>query len=138
MDICLVSYKMADTVLISVSGRASVTGITKEMDELIPLTWHSPANDLPPTYAIFVSKTFDHVLELIRSSGVFVVNFVHYIKPFTCGAHKDTFKEATLTRAECEKIDCVRVQEASKWLECELSQEVDLGDHVLFLGKVLN
>ena len=50
----------------------------------------------------------------------------------------DKFKETGLEKEECDKIDCPRLKQALAFLECELIQEVKAGDHVIFIGKILN
>lgn len=63
----------------------------------------------------------------------------------------DVIKKAMLTSGEftdkcstigahelpCQKIDCFRLKEAVGYLECEVSEEKEYGDHAMFVGKVL-
>ena len=113
-------------------------------DNIITLDWHTPLSFLPMMYAISVGKT-RYSLELIRNSKVFVVNFMS--KDFEkeilfCGRHSgrdfDKFKETGLTAEEAEKIDCPRIKEALGFLECKVVREVEVGDHVLFIAKVVH
>jgi flavin reductase (DIM6/NTAB) family NADH-FMN oxidoreductase RutF len=46
-------------------------------------------------------------------------------------------EELGIHEVSCEKIDCFRVKEALGWLECEVVEEKELGDNVMFVGKVL-
>jgi len=50
----------------------------------------------------------------------------------------DKFKESGLTKEEADNIDCVRIKEAIGYHECEVVNEVDAGDHTIFIGKVVN
>lgn len=131
------------TVLVSCRGPATLLGVEEHINDIIPLDWHSPASYDPRKYIILVSKKAP-ALERIRSSGAFVVNFMPYEfkdKVIKCGKEfkKDEFQEVGLTAAPSEKlIDCPRIKEAIAWLECEVEQETDVGDHVLFIGKVLH
>ena len=58
-----------------------------------------------------------------------------------CGRHSgesiDKFKETGLTKEEAESIDCPRIKQATGCLECEVINEIEAGDHVIFIGKVL-
>lgn len=113
-------------------------------DNLLTLDWHTPLSFSPMMYAISVGKT-RFSLELIRKSGVFVVNFMS--KDFEkeivyCGYHtgkdKDKFKAAGLEKEESEKIDCPRLKAALALLECKVIKELDVGDHMLFIAEVVN
>lgn len=130
------------TVLVSCRGPARVLGVEEDINDIIPLDWHSPASHEPKMYLILVSKKAP-ALERIRKSRAFVVNFMQYgltEKIIACGKEfkKDEFKQVGLTEANSEKlIDCPRIKEAIAWLECEVLNEIDAGDHVLFLGQVM-
>lgn len=136
-------FNPRQTVLISCRGRREHLGRTEELDDLFPLDWHSPASWDPPVYAILVSKKLV-ALELIRSSGVFVVNFMPFglvDAVIAAGKHTSEFhekwEEIGLRKNECEKlVDCPRVAESAGWLECQMQNELDCGDHVLIIGRV--
>ncbi|MBW3001831.1 flavin reductase family protein [Candidatus Woesearchaeota archaeon] len=131
------------TVLISCRGPAKIMGVEEHINDILPLDWHAPASYEPRKYIILVSKQAP-ALERIRATSAFVVNFMPYElkdKIIACGKEfkKDEFKEVGLTEAPSEKlIDCPRIKEAIAWLECEVEQEVDVGDHILLIGKVLH
>ncbi len=131
------------TVLVSCRGPAKIMGVEEDINDIIPLDWHSPASFEPRAYLILVNKKAP-ALERIRTSRSFVINFMPYElteKIIACGKEfkKDEFKQVGLTEAKSEKlIDCPRIEEAIAWLECEVSNEIDIGDHVLFIGNVLH
>jgi flavin reductase (DIM6/NTAB) family NADH-FMN oxidoreductase RutF len=54
------------------------------------------------------------------------------------GEHLDKFKETGLEKQEAEKIDCPKIKQALACLECEVVNEIEAGDHVILIGKVLN
>ena len=66
-----------------------VTCRYKKIDNIFTLDWHTPLSFDPKMYAIAVEKTrFSH--NLIKKSGVFVVNFMDrkYEKDiYYCGSH---------------------------------------------------
>lgn len=132
------------TVLVSCRGKTIVMGKEVEKDNIIALDWHMPVSFEPELYAISIGKT-RFSLNLIKNSKVFVVNFMPFeLKDsvLLCGTrhgeHIDKFKEAGLTKEESAKIDCPRIKEALACLECEVTAETDAGDHVIFIGKVVN
>jgi flavin reductase (DIM6/NTAB) family NADH-FMN oxidoreductase RutF len=85
-------------------------------------------------------------VSLIRSSGCFVVNFIPFsivdvVKSAmrTSGEYLEKCETIGVHESECEKlVDCFKLKEALGWLECEVIEEKELGDHVMFVGKVLS
>lgn len=84
-------------------------------------------------------------VSIIRDSGCFVVNFVSFsfvdkIKSAMSisGDFSEKLNDVGFVEASCEKlVDCFRLKEALGHLECELVEEKELGDRVMFVGKVL-
>lgn len=112
-------------------------------DNIMTLDWHTPLSFEPMLYAVSIGKT-RYSLELVKKSKVFVVNFMakKYEKEVLfCGRHSgkniDKFKETGLHKEESETIDCPRVKEALGCLECKVEKEIEVGDHILFIAKVL-
>ena len=136
-------FNPRQTVLVSVTAETDILGKTKEKNNLIALDWHTPLSFDPMLYAISVGKN-RHSLELIREAGVFAINFMsfsHKNQVLECGRKTglkiDKFKETGLNPVHCNKIDCVRVGEALAHMECEIINEIEVGDHILFIGKVV-
>jgi flavin reductase (DIM6/NTAB) family NADH-FMN oxidoreductase RutF len=111
-------------------------------DNAMTLSWHSPASFNPALYSIYVSKErFSY--NLIKKSKCFCVNFLSKNDgeiALVAGrkSGKDFDKFSVLEKLECEKISCPRLREAVAFLECELVDEFEVGDHVVFVGKVVN
>lgn len=119
-----------------------LTSRYKGKDNVMTLDWHTPLSFEPMIYAVSIAKV-RYSLELIRSSKVFVVNFMS--KDFekevlycgrTSGKNIDKFKETGLEKEEAETIDCPRIKQALGFLECKVEKEIEAGDHVLFVAKV--
>jgi len=134
--------------VILVTTRAEIkTRFSPELetkDNIFALAWHMPVSFEPPLYAISAGKT-RYSAKLIQSSKVFVVNFMPYqLKDAVlfCGRHSgehvDKFKETGLEKEEADRIDCPRIRQASGFLECRVVNEVEAGDHIIFIGEVLN
>lgn len=116
-----------------------------EQDDIFPLTWHSPASQFPPLYAIFVNNKLI-AKQMIEESRIFVVNFMpieQKDKIILAGKYdaefSDKFAKIGLTTAECRRFtDCKRIKESVAWLECEVTEQHALNDHTLFLGHVVH
>lgn len=130
-------------ILVSSEGSVNLLGKSVAKDDIAPVTWHMPVSKEPMLYAISLGKD-RFSLKLIRSSKVFIVNFVPHTlrkKVAICGSHSgehfDKFEKAKLTREEGISVHANRVKEALGHLECEVIKEIDAGDHVILLGRVL-
>lgn len=113
-------------------------------DNLIALAWHMPVSFKPFLYAIAVGKS-RFSADLIKRSKVFCVNFVPFkmkdevlICGRKTGQNIDKFKEANLRKEECSNIDCPRLRDCLGFLECQLANTIDAGDHYIFVGEVIN
>jgi flavin reductase (DIM6/NTAB) family NADH-FMN oxidoreductase RutF len=107
-----------------------------------PIDWHLPLSLQPELYSIAVNPR-GYGAELVRRSGVFVVNFVPATWEeliFFCGnvsgRDVDKFAKAGLRREEAESVDAPRIADALGVLECKVLQTLELGDHALFIGEV--
>lgn len=113
-------------------------------DNVLTLSWHMPMSYDPPLYAIALGKG-KYSLNLIKDSNVFVINFMPTElekEVLFCGRnsgeHLDKFKETKLEKEEAEKIDCPKIKQALAHLECEVVNEIETGDHIILIGKILN
>ena len=126
-------------------GKIITGSVPKEVkDNIITLAWHMPVSFEPKLYAIAIGKT-RFSAGMINKSKAFVVNFVPFSlkdKALVCGtktgAHIDKFEESGLTKEESDSVDCARIKEALGYMECEVVNEVDCGDHTIYIGKVLH
>ncbi len=116
----------------------------KIKDNIFTLSWHMPVSHEPSMYAISSGKE-RFSTKLIKESKVFVVNFMPLKlekEVLFCGMHSgehiDKFKETGLEKEEAEKIDCARIKQACGSLECKVVNEIEAGDHIIFIGEVIN
>lgn len=146
MVVKMPAYNPMQTVLVTCRGNVKNKFRRGDSlkDNVITLDWHMPVSFEPFLYSICVGKT-RFSCGVIQNSKVFVVNFVPYNlkeKVLFCGRNTgenmDKIKESGLTKEESEKVDCFRVKEAVAWLECEVINEIDAGDHIIFIGKVIS
>lgn len=111
---------------------------------IITIAWHTPISKDPPLYGISLApKRYSH--ELIQKIKEFVVNFVPYElvdKVHFCGTHSgrnvNKIEETGLTLMPSQKVKAPMIKECYAHLECKLHKMLPLGDHTLFIGKVVN
>ena len=113
-----------------------------QAENVWPIDWHVPLSFAPELYAIAVNHN-GFGTELVRKSGVFVVNFVPATWEqviFLCGNVSgrtvDKFAKAGLRKEEAESVDAPRLAESLGALECRVRQTIEVGDHTLFIGEV--
>jgi flavin reductase (DIM6/NTAB) family NADH-FMN oxidoreductase RutF len=128
------------TSLVTTRGKDSRGKI---VDNVLTIAWQCPLSFQPQMFGISVAKT-RYSFSLISESKVFCVNFLTYEQKDlalscgqTTGMNTDKFQKFRIAKDECETIDCCRLANYSGYLECEVVEQVDVGDHVFFIGKVL-
>jgi flavin reductase (DIM6/NTAB) family NADH-FMN oxidoreductase RutF len=145
----ILKYKMfsiinpRQTVLVTSRADVDVAGKSMEKDDIITLDWHTPLSFNPMLYAVVIAKArFSY--KLIHESRVFAVNFMSIDNKkdvIFCGTNSgefiDKFEETKLTKQEADKIDCSVIKESLAVIECEVVNEVEAGDHVIFIGRIL-
>jgi flavin reductase (DIM6/NTAB) family NADH-FMN oxidoreductase RutF len=111
-------------------------------DNVWPLDFHVALSFEPPLYGIATNRN-GYGASLVRSSGVFVVNFVPATWEetiFLCGnvsgRAADKFAAAGLQKEEAESVDAPRLTQSLGALECRVEQTIEVGDHTLFIGEV--
>lgn len=119
-----------------------VTSRWQGKDDIITLAWHTPLSFEPMMYGICLGKK-RYSLELIKNSGVFVVNFIS--KEFKddvlfCGSVSgkdiDKFQETRFEKEEAQEINCPRIKQALGYLECLVMDQIETGDHIFIIGEV--
>lgn len=112
------------------------------VDNIWALDWHMPLSHEPRLYAIAVNPN-GYGAQLIRKSGVFVVNFV----PATwktailyCGKVSgrtiDKFEETGLRKEQAVSVNAPRLADSLGALECKIKHTIEMGDHTFFVGEV--
>ena len=111
-------------------------------DNVWPLDFHGPLSFVPPLYGIAANRN-GYGAGIVRSSGIFVVNFVPATWEnviFLCGNVSgrvtDKFAAAGLRTEEAQTVDAPLLAESLGALECRVRQTVEVGDHTLFIGEV--
>ena len=87
----------------------------------------------------------ENIRRMISKAGNFVVNFMSVTqKSIVLSAEKqdglfvNLFEFLGLSKENSALVESPRIREAKLFLECEVKQELDSGDHTIFLGRVVN
>lgn len=110
---------------------------------IITLAWAMPTSFSPPLVAISVGKKrYSH--SLIKNAEEFVLNVPSQElldEVQFCGSHSgsgtDKFEETSLTQEDSVEVEVPRIKECAANLECELLNELDTGDHTIFVGEIV-
>jgi len=111
---------------------------------VITIAWHTPISRDPPLYGISVAPgRYSHTL--IKTTEEFVVNFMPFDfveKIHFCGTNSgrniNKIDEINLTYGEAKKIKTKIITEGFAHFECTLHDSIKIGDHTLFIGKIIN
>lgn len=105
--------------------------------------WHMKCSWKPPLFAVSVEKT-RNTHKLIMGSKEFVIAVANRglekeLSFFGSrhGNEVDKFKETKLKIAKSKFIRSPLVKDATVNLECRLEKAVDVGDHTIFIGRIL-
>ena len=107
------------------------------------VAWKTRISNKPPLYAISLSKK-GHTHKLIRESKEFVIAVPNKALEKELlffgskhGNEVDKFKETNLETIPSKHLKTPLIKEATICYECKLVNEVDAGDHFLFIGEVV-
>jgi flavin reductase (DIM6/NTAB) family NADH-FMN oxidoreductase RutF len=119
-----------------------VTSRHEGVDNVRPMDAHLVLSFQPSLFGIAATR-LSWSAEMVRQSGVFVVNFVPSIWQdviFYCGSvsgrNVDKVAGAGLQKEEAETVNAPRLAQSLGSLECKVRQAVEVGDHTLFIGEV--
>ncbi len=120
------------------TARADVEVLGKLMtkDDLSPLESHMEVDK--NYYAASISRN-SFILDLIKKSGVFAVNFSSLKnagKAGVDGRYFDKFEKLGIAKKEAEKINCPLIGGADV-LECALDRIIDMGERSLVIGSIV-
>jgi len=125
------------TVLISTIDKNGVANAA-------PFSFVSPVSFNPPL-VLFASARKRHTLDNIRETKQFVFNIVPEelldnlwicSKSFEKGVNE--IKEAGLNERKSKIVKAPGIEECIGWIECEFEKEIEAGDHIIVIGKVVN
>lgn len=105
--------------------------------------WNMKCSMEPPLFAVSLSKK-GYTHKLIQQSKEFVIAVPNkdleealLLFGSTHGNEIDKFAEAKIETAKAEFVKSPLIKNATINFECELFKEVDSGDHLIFIGKIV-
>lgn len=114
-----------------------------DKENVMTAAWCFPLSAEPALFGICISKK-RYSYKLIHSSRKFAINIPSSeLKnaSIVCGRNSgkeiNKFKLAKLTK-EYGKLDIPLIKESIASIECDVTDEHEFGDHILFVGKAEN
>lgn len=115
-----------------------------EKSNIISIAWSIPISRKPPLVAVAISpKRYSyHLIEEYKAFAINVPTYEQLNAVKACGSisGKDVSKWeiAKLTKERARKIDTAVIKECIAHIECLLEKKIELGDHDLFVGRVVD
>ncbi len=114
-----------------------------EKENIMTAAWCFPLSNQPPMFGVSVAKK-RYSYETIREGKAFGINLADKgMEAMLVGAGRnsgrdmDKFAEFGIGK-EYGKLGIPLVKESPASIECKLVQEMETGDHVLFVGEAVN
>jgi len=114
-----------------------------EKVNIMTAAWVSPVSFNPPLLIVSISPK-RYTYEIIRKTGEFVVSTVSkdllniaYYCGSVSGRTRDKVKDLGLNLIEFKNIGVPYLANSYASLGCKVEKEVEVGDHVLFVGRVV-
>ena len=110
---------------------------------VMPLAWNMPLSHDPPLVGIAVHPS-RHTCDMLRLSGEFalnvpsrrLMNHVQYLGTVS-GRDVQKIEVAKLPTFKAQRVDAPLLEGCLAYIECSVEEVLRLGDHHLFVGKVL-
>ncbi|MEM1925669.1 MAG: flavin reductase family protein [Pyrobaculum sp.] len=111
---------------------------------LMPASWNTPVSEDPPTVAVAIDRESYthsclqyHKYATINILSIDAVDLIYNLGSVS-GAEVDKVSKYSVELAPSEKVDVPRVSSAIAGYEVEVYREVEVGEVVLYIFKVLN
>ncbi|MGR3310111.1 MAG: flavin reductase family protein [Candidatus Brocadiales bacterium] len=120
---------------------AVVTTKTRDKVNGLTVAWVSQVSFNPPLIMVTIAtKNFSY--ELMKESGIFAVNIltkdqISLGKHFSSSSGRDTDKFEGMTY-DTKKTGSPILKDVYSYLDCKVVSTHDAGDHVIFVGEVLD
>jgi len=123
------------------SGVGVLTAKHGDQEAAMLASWFQQVAFEPPMISVSVNQKRP-ILELISGSKFFTLNlfhtnqkdlFAHFAKGFEAG--QDPFHGISVLR---KTTGCAVLSDGMSYLECEVTGEINAGDHKVLLGRVID
>jgi flavin reductase (DIM6/NTAB) family NADH-FMN oxidoreductase RutF len=105
--------------------------------------WFTKLSYEPPLIGVSLLKE-KNTQRLIKKSNEFVLAVANKelmkeanLFGYTSGAFVDKFSESNIETESAKFVKCPLIKKATLNFECKLVKELEVGDHILFIGEVL-
>jgi flavin reductase (DIM6/NTAB) family NADH-FMN oxidoreductase RutF len=120
-----------------------ITTRWRDQTDVMPAIYHTQLSRTPPLIGVAVHQQ-RHTHDMIRFSEQFALNFpardllnhTHYFGAVS-GDNVGKLELARLATFRAAKIDSPLIDNCIAWIECGLEDTYRIGDHTLFVGRVL-
>jgi flavin reductase (DIM6/NTAB) family NADH-FMN oxidoreductase RutF len=120
-----------------------VTTRWRDQTDVMPAIYYAQLSRTPPLIGVAVHPA-RHTHDMIRFSEQFALNFpardllnhTHYFGTVS-GDNVGKLELAKLPTFRAEKVDAPLIEPCVAWIECGLEDTYRIGDHTLFVGRVL-
>lgn len=120
-----------------------VTSAYQEKNNVMTLAWQTPISSESLLLGIAVNSTH-YTAELINKSGEFALNVpgIEILEQVSeCGRVSGRsvakFEEINITPEPAQMLSAPLIKECLGHVECRVVEQYDLGDHTLYVGKVI-
>src|SRR3989304_5983131 len=122
---------------------ALVTTRWRDQTDVMPAIWMPPPPRTPPLVGVVVHPS-RHTHDMVRFSEQFALNFpardllnhTHYFGVVS-GRDVNKLDLSKLPTFKATKVDAPLIEDCVAYIECGLEDALRLGDHTLFVGRVL-
>ncbi len=112
---------------------------------VMPAAWITPLSRNPQLVGVSIAP-IRHTYEVLRDAGDFTLNVmpkehikqVNFLGTISGKEKKDKIKMSGLTLTESRKVKSPHVLEALAVLECVVEKEVEAGDHIFIISRVMD
>ncbi len=120
-----------------------VTTRWRDQTDVMPAIWTTPLSRNPPLVGVVVNPA-RHTHDMVRFSEEFALNFpardlTDHTQYFgmVSGADVNKIELGKLATFRASKVEAPLIENCVAWVECSLEDALRIGDHTLFVGRVL-
>lgn len=122
---------------------AIVTTSWRAMTNAAPIAWTAPLSMEPPLIGCVIHP-HRHTADMIRFSQEFAINIpgpsllkqTHFLGSLT-GLDTNKLEASGLQLFNAQRIEAPLIEDCLAWIECGLHDVIAIGDHTLFVGRVV-
>ena len=123
---------------------ALVTTIWRGEPNVIPISWFTPLSSDPALVGIAIEQS-RYSTDILGHASEFALNIptrslashVEYLGSLS-GADLNKFEATQLETFAARRISSPLISLCCAWIECEIVERLELGDHYLFVGSILS